>query len=140
MRAVMAGAVLVQCSFPALAAAPQQPPSGELPVSFERIRTALEKPEVHALDAAVPLPLPAVRFDVKVEGRTYMLSFEEQLHKDLEPTLLQRQSRDWASKCCGLDLNVLFGPIDRALQRRKERKIRQQIARELEELEANRRK
>lgn len=124
----------------ALAGAPQPPPSGELPVSFERIRAGVEKPEGHALDAGVPLPLPAVRFDVTVEGRTYMLSFEEQLHKDLEPTLLQRQSRDWASKCCGLDLNMLFEPIDRALQRRKERRIRQQIARELEELEASRRK
>ena len=76
------------------------------------------------------------RFEIKVEQRRYMLSFEEQLHKDLEPTLLQRQSREWASQCCGLDLEVLFKPIDRAWQQRKQRKIRERIARELDELKA----
>ena len=58
------------------------------------------------------------------------------LDKDLEPTLLQAQSRDWASRCCGIDLGVLFKGIDQALQRRKEQKVREQIARELEELKA----
>ena len=73
-----------------------------------------------------------------VEARPFMLSFEEQLRKDLEPTLLLRQSREWASQCGGLDLNLLLGPIDRALQARKLRKIREQIARELDELKAAR--
>ena len=80
--------------------------------------------------------MPLTRFKTGVEERTYMLPFKEQLDKDLEPTLLQAQSRDWASRCCGIDLGMLFNPIERALQRRKERKIREQIARELEELKA----
>ena len=98
----------------------------------------MERPK--ALDVEVPQSLAVVRFEITVEARPYMLSFEEQLRKDLELTPLQRQSHDWASRCCGLDLGVLFNPIDRALQRRKERKIREQIARELEELKAAREK
>jgi putative hemolysin len=76
------------------------------------------------------------RFKATAEQRSYMLSFEQQLHKDLELTPLQRQSHEWGSRCCGLDLDVLFKPIERALQRRKERKLRRQIAQELEQLKA----
>ena len=125
---------LVATFSPAAAVAQPQPSGGDLPVSLERIRAGLEKPVEQAIDI---LPLvPLTRFRTSVEERRYMLPFKEQLDKDLEPTLLQKQSRDWASRCCGMDLGVLFKPIDQALQRRKERKIREQIARELEELEA----
>jgi hypothetical protein len=117
-----------------LGAAPQRPTTGELPVSLERIREGIEKPDQPSL--VIPPLVPLTRFRTVVEERTYMLPFKEQLDKDLEPTLLLAQSRDWASLCCGLDLGALFKPIDRALQRRKERKIRVQIARELEELKA----
>jgi len=116
------------------AAAAQQPSGGELPISLERIRAGVEKPAEHALE--IPPLVPLTRFRTRVEERTYMLPFKEQLDKDLEPTLLQKQSRDWASRCCGMDLGVLFKSIDQALQRRQERKIREQIARELEELKA----
>jgi len=119
---------------PALAAAPQQPAAADLPVSLERIREGLEKAPEGVLTFPPPVPLPL--FKSTVEEKRFMLSFEEQLHKDLEPTLLQEQSREWASKCCGLDLGALFKSIDRALDRRRERKIRQEIARELEELKA----
>lgn len=119
---------------PAVAAAPQQPAAPDLPVSLEHIREALEKPQEGLLAFPPPVPLPLFR--TTVEEKRFMLSFEEQLHKDLEPTLLQEQSREWASKCCGLDVGALFKSIDRALQRRRERKVREQIARELEELKA----
>ena len=125
---------LIATLSPAAAVAQQQPPGDDLPVSLERIRAGLEKPDGHALD--IPPLVPLTRFKIGVEERTYMLPFKEQLDKDLEPTLLQAQSRDWASRCCGIDLGVLFKGIDQALQRRKERKIREQIARELEELKA----
>jgi len=115
-----------------------QPPPTEWPVSLERIRAGVDNPDAPALDIDVPLQRPVVRFETTVEVRQYMLSFEEQLRKDLEPTLLLRQSRDWASRCCGIDLNLLFKPIDRALQQRKARKVREQIARELDELKAAR--
>ena len=125
---------LISTLSPALAIAQPPPPSGDLPVSLERIREGVEEPAERAL-VVTPL-VPLTRFKTGVEERTYMLPFKEQLDKDLEPTLLQAQSRDWASRCCGLDLGALFKPIDRALQRRKERKIRELIARELEELKA----
>ena len=118
---------------PAAAVARQQPPGGDLPVSLERIREGVEKPAEHAI--TLPPLMPLTRFRTGVEERTYMLPFKEQLDKDLEPTLIQAQSRDWASRCCGLDLGLLFKPIEQAMQRRKERRIREQIARELEELE-----
>jgi hypothetical protein len=111
-----------------------------LPVSLERIRAAVDKPDVDAIVINVPPQLEVPRFETSVEVRSFMLSFEEQLRKDLEPTPLLRQSRDWASRCCGIDVNLLLKPIERALQERKRRKIREQIARELEELKAAREK
>ena len=128
--------VLVCLSLP-VAAAPPQSTTGELPVSLARIRSVLEQPGPRALRLDFPPPLPVPRFEITVE-RPYMPTFEEHLHKALELTPLQRQSQEWASKCCGLDLGVLFEPIDRALQRRRERKLREQIARELEQLKTAR--
>ena len=69
-----------------------------------------------------------------------MLSFDEWLQKALELTPFQRQSQEWRAKCCGVDLVELKNTLDRALQRSEARKIRQQIARELAQLEANRKK
>jgi len=119
-------------------AAPQQTPATDSPVSLERIREGLDEPAKISLALATPVPLPVPRFRTGVEQRRYMLTFEEQLRKDLELTPMQRQSADWASRCCGLDLSLLFDPIDRAMQRRKERKVRERIARELEDLKAAR--
>ena len=139
MAIVTLVATLVAGQSPALP--PSQPPAGgDLPVSLDRIRAAVDKPEVHPLVINVPLQLEVPRFETSVEVRSFMLSFEEQLRKDLEPTPLLRQSRDWASRCCGIDVNLLIKPIERALQERKRRKIRERIARELEELKAAREK
>ncbi len=121
-----------------LGAAPQ-PPAGVPPVSLERIREQLkETPAPRLLD--MPLPLPVPTFKTSVEQRVYVPTLEEQLRKEFTLIGLQRQSADWASKCCGLDLNQLFKSAEKALQRRKVRKIRQQIARELAQLEAARKK
>ncbi len=67
-----------------------------------------------------------------------MLPFQEYLRQKLEPTPLQRQSREWASRYCGLDLGRLFKGLDKALERRKARQVREQIGRELAELAAAR--
>ena len=115
--------------------APQEP-GGEPPVSLERIREGLEKPNTLSRALVPSEPAARPRFKSSIEERNYMLSFEEQLRKDPEPTLLLRQSRDWASQCCGMDLNILFKGIEQAWDARKQRKIREQIARELEELKA----
>jgi hypothetical protein len=79
-------------------------------------------------------------FKTGVDQRIYGLTLDEQLRKEFTLTPLQRQSAEWASRYCGLNLNQLFNSAERALHRRKLRKIRQQIARELAELEAARKK
>ena len=81
-----------------------------------------------------------VRFKTRVDQQVYVLPFEEWLEKELKLTGLQKQSADWGAQCCGIDLNVVFSSLEDALQRRRERKIREQIARELAELEAARKK
>jgi hypothetical protein len=119
-----------------LGAAPQEP-ANVPPVSLERIREKLEKtPAPRKLD--LQLQLPVATFKTSVNQRVYVLSLEEQLRKEFALTLLQRQSQDWASKCCGLNLNQFATSVKAAVQRRKVRRIRQQIARELAELEAAR--
>lgn len=120
-------------------AAPQES-AAEVAVSLGRIRDALEKPAAR-LD--MKWPLPVTTFKTRVDQRTYVLSLEEQLRKQFTLTLLQRQSHEWASRCCGfnlLSLNQVATSVHKALQRRKIRKIRQQIAGELAELEAQRTK
>lgn len=136
MCAVVSLLASVSGPSPALAAAQQQRASADLPVSLERIRAAVEKPNVRSLKLDVPSPLPMARFKTSVEQRRFMLSFEERLEKEFELTHLQRQSADWGSRCCGLDLGAILKPIDRALQQRKQRQVRQQIARELDALKA----
>ena len=121
-----------------LGAAPQSP-TGVPPASVERIKEQLTKTSApRMLD--VPLQLPVATFRSGVEQRVYVLTLEQQLRKDFTLTLLQRQSADWASKCCGINLNQLFQSAERALQRRQIRKIRERIARELAEIEAARTK
>lgn len=127
-------------SFSAALGAAAQEPTSTLPVSLERIREELEKTPARTLKLDVPLQLPVATFKTGVNQRMYVLSLEEQLRKEFTLTTLQRQSADWASKCCGLNLNQLFNSAERALHRRKVRKIRQQIARELAQLEAARTK
>jgi hypothetical protein len=133
----------------ATAGAAQQPAGEDLPVSLERIRKELAKPEP-GLKLDRPLEATVPTFRTRIEQRVYMLSFEEWLEKEFEMTDLQRQSADWAARCCGgyvlasggfgISLDPLFERLDRALKRRKVRKIREQIARELAELEAARKK
>lgn len=132
--AVVSLAALV-VSVPArLAAAAQQ--SASIPsVSLERIRKGLET--TPALRVAVDTSqLPVATFRASVERRPYVLTLEQQLHKQFDLNLLQRQSADWASRCCGYNLNRLAKGVSTALQRRKERKVREQVARELAEVRA----
>ncbi len=121
-----------------LGAAPQ-PPTGVSPVSVERIQEQLNRNPTPGLRDTSLQP-PVATFRSGVEQRVFVLTFEEQLRKDFTLNALQRQSADWGSRCCGLDLGLLFNGIEKALDRRKARKIREQIARELAELEAARKK
>jgi hypothetical protein len=136
VSAVFSLLALVVCLSATLGAAPQEPRK-DLPVSVDRIREELAKaPTELKLDS--PLPVPVTTFKTGVDQRVFVLSLEDWLEKELKMGVLQRQSADWAAKCCGITIDTLIKSMKDALQRRKERKIREQIARELAEIEAAR--
>lgn len=120
-----------------LGAAPQEPVTVQ-PASLERIREDLEKHPAGQITLRMDVPPPATTFRTGVDQRVFVLTLEEDLRKELTPTLLLRQSREWASKCCGFNLDQVAAGIQKAWRRREIRKIREQIARELAELEAAR--
>ena len=140
---------LVVCLSAALGAAPQQP-AEDLPVSLDRIREELAKTPTTRLKVDMPVQLPVARFRTGVNQRIYVLTLDEWLEKEFKLSALQRQSADWAASCCGgyvlgfgsygVRLDPLFASLEQALQRRKVRKIREQIAEELAALEAARKK
>ena len=82
------------------------------------------------------MPVPAATFKVRVNQRFFGLPIVDKLRKDFELTPLQRQSQEWASKCCGFNLLTLPESLDRALRRMEERRIRTRVARELAEVVA----
>ena len=110
------------------------------PVSLERIRGGLEGAQAPRLKLDVPAQLPVATFKTRIDQRVFVLSLEEQLRKDFTLTPLQRQSAEWAAKCCGYDVGRLVESVTKALRDRKIRKTREQIVRELADLEAARRK
>jgi hypothetical protein len=136
---------LLVCLSPRIAAAPQEPPK-DLPVSLDRIRKELAKPSPARLD--MPMPTPVAKFTSRVDQRVYVLTLHEWIDKEFRLTALQRQSADWAagggyvlaSGSWGARLDPLFERLEKALERRKVRKIREQIARDLAEIEAARKK
>lgn len=136
---------LMVCLSRGLAASPQEPPK-DLPVSLDRIRRELAKPPPPRLD--MPVQAPVARFTSRVDQRVYVLTLHEWIDKEFKLTALQRQSADWAagggyvlaSGSWGVRLDPLFERLEKALERRKVRKIREQIARDLAEIEAARKK
>ena len=103
-------------------------------MSLDRIREGVARTPALKLDQNQPVPT----FRTRTEGRMLMLPFDEYLRKALELTPLQRQSADWASRCCGIDLGQLFKGVEQAWDRRKARQLRERISRELADLEASR--
>ena len=130
---VLTPLVLVLFVAVGLAAAPQQPTDVPV-VSLERVREGLQR--TPALKLEVQSPPHVAVFRMSVEQRVFVLTFEEQLHKDFDLTPMQRQSANWASACCGLDVGQVVKGVQRARQRQEERRIHEQVARELAEVEA----
>lgn len=118
-------------------AEPQEPASAS-PISLEQVKERLAKPPAPPLTPSQPVQLRPT-FRSRVDQKAYVLTLEEELHKEFDLTIFQRQSAEWRSKCCGYDLGQLFRVIEKALEERKLRKTREMIARELAELEAARR-
>ena len=108
---------------------PTRPP----PYSAERISKELRNAPAKRLRLDVQTPVATFKTSVE---REYMLPFKEQLHKEFELDIFQRQSQDWSSRCCGLDIIGLAKSVSKALTRYEERKIQREVARELAQVEA----
>jgi hypothetical protein len=129
---------LLVCAAAPAGATPQQP-AGALPastdqISLDRIAEALRRTPERPLRLDVHLPVATFR--TSVVQRVFLLTFEEQLRKDFRLNILQRQSQDWSSRCCGIDVLRLVKSLDERLQRREARKIREEVARELAQVVA----
>ncbi|HET7694147.1 MAG TPA: hypothetical protein VFK57_00415 [Vicinamibacterales bacterium] len=119
-----------------LGAAPQDPGDPPAP-SLSRIKQRLNKPAATRLAPKEPVQLRPT-FRTHVTGRPWVPTLEEHLRETFTLTDFQRQYAAYAGRCCGLDLGALVGTIDRALAERRERKIREEVARELAFVEASR--
>lgn len=118
-------------------AAPGQ--AGGAGPSLDRVKGELRRAAPRRLEPQVPVEL-AVPFRSGVTQRVFVPTLEEHLHKTFDLNLLQRQSADWASRCCGFNVGQLFKYAEAALREREIRRIRDQIARELAEIETTRRR
>ncbi len=129
-------ALILALASPAVCAA--QAPNAPAAASFERIRQELNTPPAPRLKLDVPVAVATFRVEVK--QRQYILPFMEQFNKEFALNASQRQSQDWASRCCGINLidltTGLATRLNKALKAREARKTREQIARELAELQA----
>ena len=120
-------------------AAAAQDPTGDLPVSIDRIRDDLARPPAIRLPAKAPTPIPT--FKSRVDQHVFVLPLKEWLAKEFDLTPMQRQSAEWAAAYRqGIRFDLLIDYIADARRHRQERQIRQQIARELAEIELARRK
>ena len=114
-----------------------QESSGVPATSVDRIKERLDNSRARPLTPAVPVQLRPT-FKSTTGRHPFVLTLEEDLRKTFTLTDFQRQYAEYSSKCCGLDLAAVFKHIDGAFDERRARKTREQIARELAELEAAR--
>jgi hypothetical protein len=113
-------------------ATPQEPAAP--PDSVEHVKVALNRTPSQSLRFDARMPEPVTTFKVTVDARVFGLSVVDQLRKKFELTPLQRQSAEWRAKCCGLNLLDLADNIGKAVRQWKERRIHDQVSRELAEV------
>jgi len=123
----------VVCLQAGLSASPQNPSDPAVP-SISRLKQRLAKAPAN-LKPAEPVQLRPV-FRTRSVNRPFVPTLEEHLHKTFDLTDFQRQYAAYAASCCGIDLGLLFNKIERALDERRERKVREEVARELAFVEA----
>jgi hypothetical protein len=121
-----------------LAAAPQQPAQAA-PESLDRIKEDLARGPVLKLTTKETMQLRPT-FKARTDVRVFVPTLEEVLHKEFDLNELQRQSARWAAQCCGFNLSQIPQWIEDGIRDRKIRKTREQIQRELAEIESNIRK
>lgn len=105
------------------------------PAALERVKSRLDHPPARRLAPSGPLELRPL-FKSRVDRHPFVRTLEQDLHKTFDLNDLQRQSADWSSRCCGLNLGALFRSVDKAMDERRLRKTREQIAQELAFVEA----
>jgi len=143
--ALLACGVLLVISVSASAQprAPAQQPASDLsslldPDTLCRLKESLRRSPEGRLTLDVQFPVATFR--TTVEQRVYLPDFTEQLHNEFALTVLLRQSQDWSARCCGVGLDALVEILLKKLQARAARKIREEVARELAQVEAATRK
>ena len=104
------------------------------PGSVEHVKAALNRTPPQSLRFDARMPAPVATFRVSVDERVFGLSIVDQLRKEFELTPLQRQSAEWRSKCCGINLLTLADGIGKAVRQWKEERIRDRVSRELAEV------
>jgi hypothetical protein len=105
--------------------------------SLAHVKDRLDTPLVRSLTPSAPVRLRPV-FKSGIEAHPFVRTLDEDLHKTFDLNALQRQSADWSSKCCGIDLAGVYQAIAKANEERRVSKTREQIARELAALRAAR--
>ena len=105
--------------------------------SVDRIKERLDNSRARPLTPAVPVELRPT-FKSATDRHPFVLTLEQDLRKTFALTDFQRQYAEYSSQCCGLNLAAVVKHIDGALDERRARKVREQIARELADLEAAR--
>jgi hypothetical protein len=135
LRALVYAAVAAVCASGPLHAAPQDPAAPA--TSVDRVKNQLDTPVSRSLTPSVPVQLRPV-FKSGVEKHPWVLTFDQAMHKQFDLNALQRQSADWSSRCCGIDLGAIYTAVQHARQDALTSKTRAQIVRELAELRAAR--
>jgi hypothetical protein len=120
----------------ALHASPQNPATSAS-TSLDEIRDRLDKPPALRAELKEPVQLRPT-FKSEVERHPWVLTLEQELHKEFDLNAFQRQSAEWRSKCCGIALGPVLDAISKARRNAEVSKVRAQIRRELAELEAAR--
>ena len=100
------------------------------------MQDALNNTPAQSLKFDAKMPIPAATFRVTANERVFVLPILETLRKNFELTPLQRQSADWSSRCCGVNLLALSKSLSSALQAMEERRIHDRVSRELAEVQA----
>jgi hypothetical protein len=135
IRLLLCSAVAAVCA-PRMAYAWPQDPAVPA-TSLEHVKDRLDTPVVRSLTPSTPVRLRPV-FKSGVEAHPFVRTLDEDLHKTFDLNALQRQSADWSSKCCGIDLVGVYKAIAKANEERQVSKAREQVARELAALRAAR--
>jgi hypothetical protein len=116
-------------------AAPQEP-SGDAGASLSRIKKGLSRPSGTRLQPSEPVQLRPT-FRSETLAHPFVPTLDEDLRKTFALTDFQRRYADYAARAGGIDLGVLLRPIEKAIYEHRVSKAREQVARELAELQAS---